>query len=325
MNGWFPIRVYWQDGCAMVDWCRLGELRFEDPFFDQTVDRALRHPFNDALRLQTPLDVLGPEQDERPGMQPTGLIFHMSRCGSTLLGRMLGALPGSLVISEAPPVDQVLRARTHAPQVTEDQRALWLRWIVGALGQRWHGEEQRYFLKLDAWHALDLPLIERAFPGVPWVFLYRDPVEVLVSHQRQMSWMMSAVNGPHLLGVSVADAFPIPREEYAARVLARICEAVVQRATDPGRLINYRELSTAALDRIPRLFGLDLSEIERDAMRAAARYDAKHPTRPFTSDAALKQREADPTVRDAAQRWLAPIYGRLEELAGSALPPRISS
>ena len=29
---------------------------------------------------------------------------------------------------------------------------------------------------------LDLPLIYRAFPDVPWVFVYRQPVEVLASH-----------------------------------------------------------------------------------------------------------------------------------------------
>jgi hypothetical protein len=315
VNGWFPVRVYWHDGRAMVDWCRLGELRFEDPFFDGTVQRALRHPFNLALRLQTPLDVLGREENEQPGMRPAGLIFHMSRCGSTLVGRMLGALPGSLVISEASPIDHVLRARTHDPQVTDEQRVLWLRRIVGALGQRWHGEEQRYFLKLDAWHTLDLPLIERAFPGVPWVFLYRDPVEVLVSHAKQISWMMAAANGPDLLGVPVPDAFRIPREEYTARVLARICEAVEGHGAAPRRLINYRDLPGAALDRIPAVFGLDLSDPERDAMRAAGDYDAKQPTRRFEPDAMAKQREATPAIRDTAQRWLASVYERLEAMA----------
>jgi hypothetical protein len=219
VNGWFPIRVYWDEGRPKVDWCRLGELRLEDPFFEQTVLRALRHPFNQALRLQTSLDLLCQAEKEQQGMRPDGLIFHMSRCGSTLVGRMLGALPGTLVISEPAPLDQVLRAKTHDPEVTDEQRILWLRALVSALGQRWHGDEQRYFLKLDAWHTLDLPLIERAFPGVPWVFLYRDPLEVLVSHHREMSWMMAAANGPHLLGVTVPDAFRIPREEACGTCL----------------------------------------------------------------------------------------------------------
>jgi hypothetical protein len=53
--------------------------------------------------------------------------------------------------------------------------------MVAALGQARAGET-RLFLKLDCWHMRDLPLFRRAFPNTPWVFLYRDPVEVLVSH-----------------------------------------------------------------------------------------------------------------------------------------------
>ena len=45
--------------------------------------------------------------------------------------------------------------------------------VVAALGQPQHPEERALFLKLDAWHTLELPLLQRAFPGVPWVFLYR--------------------------------------------------------------------------------------------------------------------------------------------------------
>jgi hypothetical protein len=50
-------------------------------------------------------------------------------------------------------------------------------------------------------------------------------------------------------------------------------------------------------------------------MRAAGEYDAKQPTRRFHPDAIAKQREATPAIRDAAQRWLAPVYERLEAMA----------
>ena len=47
-----------------------------------------------------------------------------------------------------------------------------------------------YFVKFDSWNTLDLALIRRAFPDVPWIFLYRDPVEVIVSHMRQRGSQM---------------------------------------------------------------------------------------------------------------------------------------
>ena len=37
-----------------------------------------------------------------PGIDPTGFIFHLARCGSTLVSQMLAALPEHIVLSEAP-------------------------------------------------------------------------------------------------------------------------------------------------------------------------------------------------------------------------------
>src|SRR5439155_24789392 len=134
---------------------------------------------------QTPIEVLAELQAAEPGIPPTGFIFHMSRCGSTLISQMLAALPQNVVVSEAGPVDAVLRARFQAPDLPEREQIGWLQGIVSALGRRRTGEESHFFVKLDAWHTLDLPLIQRAFPDVPWLFLYRNPVEVMVSHARQ--------------------------------------------------------------------------------------------------------------------------------------------
>src|SRR2546430_2644461 len=120
----------------------------------------------------------------RPPVRPSGFIFHMSRCGSTLLTQMLAALAHNIVISEASPIDAVVRAPHVRPALSDDQHALWLRWMIGALGQPRSGNERHYFIKLDCWHTLALPLFRRAFPDVPWGFLYRDPVEVLVSQLR---------------------------------------------------------------------------------------------------------------------------------------------
>ncbi len=61
----------------------------------------------------------------------------------------------------------------------------WLRGMLSALGQRRNGDEKKFFVKFDSWHTINLPLIRRAFPDVPWIFLYRDPLEVMVSQLRQ--------------------------------------------------------------------------------------------------------------------------------------------
>jgi hypothetical protein len=311
LAGWAPIRVYRDGGTWMVDWCRLAGRRFTEPFFDETIGAALREPFNLAFRRQTTLDELGEMDAERGSLRPAGLIFHMSRCGSTLAGQMLAALENSVVLSEAGPIDSVLGSSCRDASISDDWRIERLRWIVSALGASAPGDPSRFVLKLDAWHALDLPLIRRAFPGVPWVFLYREPLEVLVSQGAGVSWLMSAVNAPRFAGLELAEAAALPRERYHAHVLGGISAAVLRSADPVRRLVNYAQLPNAGIDEIPRWFGFELSDQEREVMTMAARWNAKRPYEPFTPDAQEKRAAASAVVREAATA-LGPQYAQLE-------------
>src|ERR1700676_286374 len=97
-HGWSPIRFYWRDEQPMVDWCRTDDIRFKDSFFEQTITRAMRDPFRVLFRHQTPVETLGEIEAESPASAPTGFIYHMSRCGSTLVSQILAALPDRVVI-----------------------------------------------------------------------------------------------------------------------------------------------------------------------------------------------------------------------------------
>ncbi len=150
----------------------------------------------------------------------------MSRCGSTLAAANAGGLvDGNIVLSEADPIDAVLRAPLHHSHVTDVDRRAWLQAIVSALGQRRHADEAHLFIKFESWSVLELALIREAFPDVPWVFLYRDPVEVLVSQLRLRGRTMSP--GPfasRYLGMDLVTATRMDPDEYCARLLARLCE-----------------------------------------------------------------------------------------------------
>src|SRR3989449_2650290 len=154
LDGWIPIRLYWNQEQPMVDWCYMGKDSFKHSFFSQTVEECLRWPANLLFRHQTPIEVLGQRHEARPGLEPTGFIFHMSRCGSTLVSQMLAALPQNIVISEASPIDAVVRAPLVRPYLSDDQNAPWLRWMIGALGQPRGGDTRPFFIKFDCWHTL---------------------------------------------------------------------------------------------------------------------------------------------------------------------------
>lgn len=312
--GWVPIRIDWQGSRAMVDWGYLGSRRFTEPFFSQTIHPCVRHPADVLFRHQTPLEGLGEITANIASARPAGFVFHMSRCGSTLVSQMLAALPQNLVLSEAGPIDDVLRAHFRDPRITDDQRIQWLQWLVAALARRRNPAEQELFIKFDCWHVMFLPLIQRAFPGVPWVFLYREPLEVMASAQKQLGGqMIPGVLPPALFGWDAGQVAGMSLYEYAARVLAKLCEAGLNHTrASGGKLANYRQLPAALWPDLARAWDLRYSEAEAARMLDSAQMDAKNPVLPFQPDSEGKRNSASAELRTLTHQWLDGIYQELE-------------
>lgn len=315
-EGWLPAWAGWRDGALQVEWCHFGAEPLREPFFQDSVTRAMRRPVNQLLRHRTPIEALGRRCARFPGLHPSGFVFHTSRCGSTLVAQMLAAIRGNVVLSEAPPLDAVLGMRDVAGvAVPEIRRAEWLRWMLAALSQPRVPGDRHVFVKFDAWHAAHLPLIRRTFPDVPWVFLYRDPREVLASQLRQAGAFLvpGALEGAGGLGASGA----LPGETVAGRLaglLKACCEAACAALPGgSGLLVNYAELPEAFTGAIAAHFGLDLDGDDRAAVEECARHDAKSPGLPY-------ERRSDAVTADDSQAVatietrVLPVYRELERL-----------
>ena len=315
LRRWFPIRIGHQNLQTTVEWCYLGSRRFTEPFFEQTISTCLRHPFNRLFRHQTPISALTELEQAQPGLPPTGFIFHMSRCGSTLVAQMLASMPQAIVVAEAEPIDAVLRAHFRDPNVSDDQRQAWLRSVVSALGRTRNPQEQYLFIKFDSWNIVDLPLIRRSFPGVPWLFLYRDPVEVMVSHQiMRGSQMVPGMLEPELLGMQASEIPSMTLDEYCARTLGAICWAAARMNFTDGRFMNYRELPEAVWTSLLDFFGVTDTVSHLERMRHVAQFHAKSPSTLFSNDTSAKQHAATEHMRSLADQWVRPAYERLIEL-----------
>jgi hypothetical protein len=313
LDDWIPFRVYFDKARLMVDWCHLGDLTFSAPFFNQTIDACLHKPFNLLFRHQTPIETLVEMNRARPGISPSGFIFHMSRCGSTLVAQMLSALSGSIVISEAPPIDFVIRAQPNGNAIGIEQRGEWLRGLINVLGHQRKGKAKHYFIKFDAWHMLDFPLIRRSFPEVPWIFLYRDPIEVLVSQMAQPSaYLLPSFTPPDFSPLVNASSVSPTLPVSFAMTLAKVCEAALHYSAEGGELINYRQLPEAVSASLLELFGVSCSADELAKIAQATRLHAKNPFVPFAGDSKSKQQKATAEIREAAQQWLYPLYHKLE-------------
>lgn len=311
---WLPIQVTAADGQLFVDWAYFGAKRLTEPFFEDSIRRALWLPFSRLFRYRMTLGDFLEHAEGEQSLQPSGFIFHMSRCGSTLAAQMLAALPHNIVVSEAAPIDAVVQLSRSWPQLSVGQHRRMLAAMIAAFGRRRAGDERHYVVKLDSWHAMALPLFASAFPSAPWVFLYRDPVEVLVSQMRQRgTQMVPEIVPPSLYGIESFDG--MPGEEYCARVLNRICRAVVDNfGAGGGLLVNYRDLPDAVLTKVLPHFGMALDDSERETMRPAAQRDAKAPGFAFANDTEAKQRDATELLRALAERHLGDVYRELEAL-----------
>lgn len=317
---WIPCRVVWEHHRPFVDWCYLGGVRFDEPFFEDTIQRAQRRPFSSAFLRRTPIqasDEMREHEAARP--DPAGLIFHMSRCGSTLISQMLKAVPGVTGFSEAPPVDAIVRAPELGIDVSEAQHANWLRSMVYALGRGSGAGQHAYFLKLDCWHVMDLPLFRRAFPDVPWIFLYRDPIEVLASHASQPAeWTLPRYLRAERFGFDPATIAPAALAEYRARLLAGMLRSVLECGEElEGRLVNYDQLPDWGWTMLPWVFGLEPGAQEIAAMQEVATRSAKQSQIAFAPD--VEREAATSEIRSLSKTYLDPLYSELERIRSASV------
>ncbi|MFV3307725.1 sulfotransferase family protein [Pseudomonas sp. NY15181] len=312
-SGWMPIRVWRQAAEWRVDWCWFGERRLTRPFFRDDVDDALRLPFNQAFRRETGIQVLRDWQAASPGLAPAALIFHASRCGSTLMAQMLAGLPRNIVLSEPPPLDNLLRAH-FLDAAAADWQGRSIEALLSAYGQRRLGTEQQLMVKLDAWNVFEAPLLAALYPQVPRIFLYRDPLEIVVSQLRQPGMhRVPGLLGPSALDRRLPDAHAMTPVEYSCRMIGEILQGGLELCRRHGGVaLNYSELPGAVWGRLAGLLGVEDEDLAR--LQAVAAFDAKQPSMWFTADSQRKRDEASEQVRAAVKCWAGEAYEGLEQL-----------
>ncbi|SPM39064.1 hypothetical protein MNAB215_1246 [Mycobacterium numidiamassiliense] len=307
---WTPVRLEFSGPAPVVYWADLSSERFVDPFFDQTIARWAAGPHARPV-VRTGLEALD-VLDGEPSLEPAGMIFHLSRCGSTLVSRLLGTLPGVVVVSEPSPLNTLLGL---GPGQIEDATLVRLvRLVVRALGRRRHGDEQRLVLKCTSWNIRRRAILAAAFPETPWIWVQREPARVLASLLAMPpGWLRLQATPQHAAQRFGLDPVTIPamtRPEFAASVLAAMLDAA---ATDPsGRLcVDYSELPDAIWQSAASHFGIEANDAAIERMRFESRFYAKSLIRqPFSGDSPQLRPLTD-DMREAARRFVEPGYRAL--------------
>jgi hypothetical protein len=267
-------------------------------------------PVNLLLRPQTRLARIegGLEVAETV---PAGFIFHVSRCGSTLVSGCLSELGHAAVLSESPLLTDVLldpglgAARNRLLPVLLDLQTRAL-------------ASSKLVVKWNAWDLFYWPLIRSLYPDVPVLMLFRDPLEVLASHCAQA--------GRHMAGDPVlADAHPVFAGmsagedilDFRKRILHALLQAAAAVCNDPGVMaVDYTQLNAEKIRAISRHFGIAPRGDEDARMRQRMQFHSKEPRRDFRPDGSRKREAFGANERVRIRGALEPPYQRLLPFAG---------
>jgi len=195
---------------------------------------------------------------------------------------------------------------------------VFLRGVVHALGQRRRGNEQHLFIKFACTSLAQLERITRIWPHVHWLFLYRDPIETIVSNVNDPpTWLtdddwrvLASITGktPHAVAaMSLA--------ERCARSIGSFFSHAGELANDQSLLLNYNQLSIPVLSSVLKFFKVSPSAQELGAIARTSGVYAKEitGTRPFVADSDAKQKLASDLIREMSSRWAEEPYRRLEQ------------
>jgi hypothetical protein len=183
---WIPYRLSYFNSEWNLQWLDLGKERMIHPFFDETIFVCrCRQKERSSLESRSNADFLALACEGLSALAPSAFIFHVSRCGSTLLSQAFSAPEENIVVAEAPLLDEILRAGEKDPQLSIASREHWFRAAIRLMGQRRNFKETNYIIKLDSWHIHFYELLREWFPQTPFFFLYRRPDEVIASHEKK--------------------------------------------------------------------------------------------------------------------------------------------
>ena len=310
---WIPTRINLKQ--RTVEWIDLGTRQLTEPFLHQTVNRMRK---NDK-KLSTRSTSLRELRTTREAPKPSGFIFHMSRCGSTLLANSLKHSLSTTVVSEPQPIGAILETLDGfgESQCIRDVEGL-LKGTVRAYDHRQAAEESSSVLKFSSWHLLHISTIRRYWPDVPVVIMVREPIEVAVSCLDQKpGWMKWRRRLPKIvsdkLDLGPGGIGAITDEIFCARMLGAFLDEAKLQADLGCRIVDYRDLNASTALDIAAFFGVEMRPEEKELISKSFLLYSKDPEQrlPYVDDSLLKREKASRPLREATQHWAQPQYDSL--------------
>ena len=316
--GLIPIDIHLET--EQIVWLDIEDSSFQESFFHSSVQRLLKEK-EKSIKLNTGIDFLALNDGLPNTIYPTGFIFHMSRCGSTLLSKALARSQHHVVMSEPTPLNRIWYLFKGA----DFQESEYVDWkmriyknLVLALGRQRIQQQKAYFIKFTSWNVVFLKFIKQVFPDVPCVFIYRTPAEVIASILKSGDVSLRRKNfalGAFLSDCTTQDAKKMSDLCYLERILSRFCSIILDTNFDNIIYINYNKISSQNLRSILKVLNYETSHNELKLMAEQFRFYSKIDDQniPFIPEQHERDKIVTPEIQDCVRQRLKVLYNQLEQ------------
>lgn len=281
---WIPVNLIEKDNEIYFEWIFLADIKYAEPFFDETIAKCKSHDYNSKpFKVITTVDNLIDWSNELISVELKALVFHVSRCGSTMLSQSLATSSENIMISEAPIIDQILRSDLF----TVDKKSVLIKSVIKLLGQKRFSEQKNLIIKLDAWHIFKADYLRLLFSEIPFALLYRNPEEVLKSHQKLMGMhMVPNLLPSDIFGISNKEINETSYQQYGALVLEKYFQGFIDFYEKDQNVIilNYNNGMKAVVEKFTSLIYVDYSNDELEKMYDRLKKHSKNETTAFFGD-----------------------------------------
>lgn len=306
-----------------IHWCfPVG--RAVQPFQDQYVSACQQHLVNQFFRPVTSIDLFSESVNETDHWQPSGFIFHLSRCGSTLVSGCLSEHTHVNCLSEPPAITEILLDGDLA----EEKKRMVLKNVL--YHQRLaFPDQERLVIKWNAWDLFHAELIFSIWPNVPRLILVRNPLEILASHAKSAGRHMAGdpsleicdrcFSLTHIHRMMDASGQPFSTV-YPVGVLKALLIKIKELSVFHRlRVFDYQDLDSKSIGTIFNFLSLETDELVDRAIAQRMLYHSKDLDKKFLQDTAEKLATFNLVEQEFIQRELQPLYSSVLSLRESYL------
>eukprot|EP00056_Hartaetosiga_gracilis_P013551 m.225597 g.225597 ORF g.225597 m.225597 type:complete len:775 (+) comp13860_c0_seq31:68-2392(+) len=322
-DGFIPLSI---DACekgldAIVTLCYIDYTEYHAAPHKYPMQRMLVEKYctrKNSIQLKVS-DIIA---DDQFFLDPAGLVFHESRVGSTLTANLLAVDEQNLVHSEA---SMPASIAMHCSLPRSEKVGL-LRQMMRAMSNS--QAHSRMFFKLQSVNALYIDLYTEAFPNTPWIYLFRNPVEVMMSHLSRGKSMsapclrrMQSKKYSNFLREYGLSTFTMKPEMQCASYISSLSKAALDEINKEGSngvAVNYQVLVRSLRGRIfPNHFGYspspDVVFQQEEEQKEYAK--SKGHDRVFVADGKKKRSAASKEVLSASKSLADDIFNKLVKVA----------